>query len=112
MAKDPTSVACTGVRRNFHPQCSLQLVGMYEHVIDSTKKMLTMAGEEQTKFRCCGADIQQYDDFSIKVTCEQTSLKLGLINVFPEGAEQVESNVTHTERDQLMSVMWHRVFAN
>ena len=51
-----------------------------------------------------------FDDFSIQVTCEQTSLKLGLINVSPERAKQVESNVTETERDQLMSVcgslMW------
>ena len=63
-----------------------------------------MGSEEQTNFRFCGVEIQQFDDFSMKVTSEQTSLKLGLINVSPERAKQVESNVTQTERDQLMSV--------
>ena len=45
-----------------------------EHVIGSLKKRLKMRSEEQTNFRYCGVE-------TVKVTCQQTSLNLGLINV-------------------------------
>ena len=63
-----------------------------------------MGSDEGTNLRYCGVETQQFDDFSIKVTCEQTSLKLGLVNLSLERAKQVESNVTQTKRDQLMNV--------
>ena len=64
----------------------------------------------EARNRLIGVEIQQFDNFSIKVTCDQTSLKLGLINVSFERHKQVGSHVTQAERDQLTSVcgslMW------
>ena len=72
---------------------------VYEHVIDSTKERL------KDGQRCVvEVQTQQFDDFINKVICQQTRLKLGLINVSPERANEVESNVTQPERDQQMSV--------
>ena len=72
----------------------------------AVKKELIFGTEEELEFRFCGTEIKQDPEtFQIKVTCEQTSRKLGTIRLSAERIKQVDSAVVPDERDQLMSVV-------
>ena len=65
---------------------------------------------EERSFRFCGVEIQQDDDFTIRVTCEKTSRKLELIDIPEHRSKDPTSPCTANEQEALRSVtgglMW------
>lgn len=76
-----------------------------EGIMDSIKKELQFGKLQSHSFRFCGIEIEQSpDDFSIKVTCEQTTLKLKPIDLTGR-CKNLEGECTPDERSQLWSIV-------
>ena len=52
----------------------------HKWIIDAIGSELVFGKIEERSFRFCGREIVQEEDFSIKVTCKQTTLKIGETN--------------------------------
>ena len=76
-----------------------------EGALTEIKKELIFGKEDAKKFRFCGTEIEQQDDFTIRITCEQTSKKLETIPLSKERKQEVDSPATREEQSQLMSVV-------
>ena len=81
-----------------------------ESVIDAIKQELKFGTLDENAFRFCGVEIVQEEDFSIKVTCAQTSKKLSRIPLSADRAKRAEAPATAEEQEALRSVtdglMW------
>ena len=77
----------------------------YQHIIDKVQEELIFGSKDERKFRFCGMEVEQHDDFSITCTCEKTSVKLDPIRLSKSRSKQVDAACTDEEREQLMSVV-------
>ena len=66
---------------------------------------LNFGKTEVNKFRFCGTEVEQREDFQIKVTCEETSLKLRQMRLSPGRSKQADEFATIDEKETLMSIV-------
>ena len=79
--------------------------GEAEKALSGMKSELSFGTEEDTEFRFCGIEVKQFPDFSIQVSCEQTTMKLNAIRLSATRRAQLDSPVEPHELEQLMSVV-------
>ena len=75
----------------------------YEHIIESLLKQFEIKETKESKFRFCGREYEQYDDFSIKVTAKDNTEKTLPIN-YAIGNRTLEDKASVGEVSQLRSV--------
>ena len=73
-----------------------------QHVIDAILEKFKCGTQEKRNFRYCGKEVRQSDDFSIKVTCSDTTLKMTPIRIAP--TRRNNEAINDSERTQLKSV--------
>ena len=78
-----------------------ELDSLFESIFDQ----LVLGKQQQKEFRFCGVEVKQNKDFSIVVTCEQTTRKLEVINLTKARQREVEEMATPEEKQELWSVV-------
>ena len=73
-------------------------------VFDAIRKQVTFGSETEGSCRWCGREITQLEDFTVKVTCKETTKKISPIPISASRAKQGTSEATPHEREQLESV--------
>ena len=68
-----------------------------DDIFNEVRRHLTFGTEEERNFRFCGIEIAQQDDYGIKVTCEQSTKRLGVIRLSAERRIQVSEPATTKE---------------
>ena len=67
-------------------------------------KELILGTVEETNFKYCGVEIEQLEDFSIRVTCKAAIAKLDTISISQNRVKQHEDPCTKEEQSELWSV--------
>ena len=62
----------------------------FEENMDEILETFVVKKVEQSKFRCCGKEIQQLENFSIKVTCEDSAGQIGPIKFATTGRKMTD----------------------
>ena len=73
-----------------------------EWLIEKAKKSFVWGKEETRNFRYCGKDVAQSDGGTIRVTCRDSTLRIGRINI--AAGRKPSEPVTEAETTQLKSV--------
>ena len=77
-----------------------------EHIMDRIKKILSFGKLGEFMFRFCGLEIyQSREDFSIRVTCEETTKKMKQIFLPPHRRSDVDSPCLPEEKADLWSIV-------
>ena len=66
-----------------------------EHIMEKIRQTPQFGKLGEDKFRFCGLEVVQDKDFSIKVTCEETTRKMKPIFMPPHRKTDVDSPCTH-----------------
>ena len=73
-----------------------------DHMVDYVLKTFECGKIEEGKFRYCGKEIEQLDDFSIKVTCKATTLKMRPIAI--KHGRKASDVLNAEEKSQMKSI--------
>jgi hypothetical protein len=76
----------------------------YEWMVQQVLGAFELKKVETGKFRFCGREYEQYEDFSIKVTCRDNTEKILPIN-YQKGTRPLEGKATEGEISQMRSVI-------
>ena len=77
----------------------------HKWILDAIAAELIFGKIEERSFRFCGREITHDEDYSIKMTCKQTTLNINEIKIAPTRSNTPEEPATKEYVQQYMSVM-------
>ena len=81
-----------------------------EHAIEAIQVELKFGALDEGSFRFCGVEVVQSEDFTVRVTCTQTSKKLTKIPISADRSKRADLPATPEEQEGLRSstggLMW------